>query len=163
MLILGTAQRTHVSRPHTRTFAGTHLKIRRIVRLCTIKLHTAASRRISAHPRPSTRPISRPLRPFFETSFENGLTLLRLAFSFFQLLAQCRLRTRDFYAGRKTKFLRQKSKVIFGKGFLGRKFRSERWFALRFAQSANLERTIFLTGILFPKKSPRYLPTGGSA
>jgi len=59
-----TAQRTHVSSTHTRTFAGTHLKTRRIVRLCIITLCTAASRRISAHPRPPTRPIARPLQPF---------------------------------------------------------------------------------------------------
>ena len=56
-----TAQRTHVSSTHTRTFAGTHLKTRRIVRLCIITLRTTASRRISAHPRPPTRPIARPL------------------------------------------------------------------------------------------------------
>jgi len=59
-----TAQRTHVSRTHTRTFAGTHMKTRRIVRLCIITLRTTASRRISAHPRPPTRPIARPLRHF---------------------------------------------------------------------------------------------------
>ena len=66
-----TGQRTHVSSPHTRTFAGTHLKIRRIVRLCNIELRTAASRPICTHPRPPTCPISRPLRPF-SRSFENG-------------------------------------------------------------------------------------------
>jgi len=64
-----TAQRTHVSSTHTRTFAGTHLKTRRIVRLCIITLCTAASRRISAHPRPPTRPIGRPLQPFFSKPF----------------------------------------------------------------------------------------------
>jgi len=41
------AQRTNVSSPHTRTFAGTHLKIRRILRLGHGTLRTAASR----HPR----------------------------------------------------------------------------------------------------------------
>ena len=60
-----TAQRTHVSSTHTRTFTGTHLKPSRIVRLCNITLRTAASRRISAHPRPPTRQIARPLRHFF--------------------------------------------------------------------------------------------------
>ena len=66
-----TGQRTHVSSPHTRTFAGTHLKIRRIVRLCIITLRIAASRHISAHPRLPTRPISRPLRPYFSFTSEN--------------------------------------------------------------------------------------------
>jgi len=68
-----TAQRTHVSRTHTRTFAGTHMKTRRIVRLCIITLRTAASRRISAHPRPPTRPIGRPLQPIFRDFFPNRL------------------------------------------------------------------------------------------
>ena len=71
-----TARRTHVSSTHTRTFAGTHLKTRRIVRLCIITLHTAASRRISAHPRPPTRPIGRPLQPFFEISFQTVWTIV---------------------------------------------------------------------------------------
>ena len=59
-----TAQRTHVSRTHTRTFAGMHMKTRRIVWLRIITLRTASSRRISSHPRLPTRLIGRPLQPF---------------------------------------------------------------------------------------------------
>jgi len=77
-----TAQRTHVSSTHTRTFAGTHLKTRRIVRLCIITLCTAASRRISAHPRPPTRPIGRPLQPFFEISFQTVWTMVGFSTGF---------------------------------------------------------------------------------
>jgi len=83
-----TAQRTHVSSTHTRTFAGTHLKTRRIVRLCIITLCTAASRRISAHPRPPTRPIGRPLQPFFEISFQTVWTIVGFSTGF----------GREFYA-----------------------------------------------------------------
>ena len=84
-----TAQRTHVSSTHTRTVAGTHLKTRRIVRLFIITLHTSACRRISAHPRPPTRPIGKPLRPFFEISFQTVWTMVRFSTAL----------GREFYAG----------------------------------------------------------------
>ena len=81
-----TAQRTHVSRTHTRTFAGTHMKTRRIVRLCIITLRTTASRRISAHPRPPTRPIARPLRhfrDFFPNRLHGSVVRILCRISFF--------------------------------------------------------------------------------
>ena len=51
-------QRTQISSLHNRTFAGTHLRIRRIVQLGDVTLLSTAYHRISAYPRPPYEPNS---------------------------------------------------------------------------------------------------------